>query len=116
MNLVDTLIVNIIYIMFPLLCYLFYVSHNKDFRKKSNELFLEIALFTSIYLCLKMGNKELLLINVPLLICFLYKRNLCSLILSVFISGYYILVFNYEPILVITEYLFYYMRETKNKA
>jgi len=108
MNLIDTIIVNIIYIMFPLLCYLFYVSHNKSFSKKSNELFLEIALFTSTYLCVKMGNKELLLINIPLLICFLYKRNICALILSSFISGYYIIVLNYNPILVITEYIFYY--------
>jgi len=108
MNLIDIIIVNIIYIMFPLLCYLFYVSHNKSFSKKSNELFLEIALFTSTYLCVKMGNKELLLINIPLLICFLYKRNICSLILSSFISGYYIIVLNYNPILVITEYIFYY--------
>ena len=109
MNLIDTIIVNIIYIMFPLLCYLFYVSHNKSFSKKSNELFLEIALFTSTYLCIKMGNRELLLINIPLLICFLYKRNTCSFILSTFISGYYILVLNYNPILIITEYIFYYL-------
>ena len=108
MNLIDTVIVNIIYIMFPLLCYLFYVSHNKNFSKKSNELFLEIALFTSTYLCIKMGNRELLLINIPLLICFLYKRNTCSFILSTLISMYYIFVLKYNPILIITEYVFYY--------
>ena len=42
MSFIDTLIVNIIYITFPVLCYLFYVSHNENFSKKNNELFLPI--------------------------------------------------------------------------
>ncbi len=108
MSFIDTLIVNIIYITFPVLCYLFYVSHNENFSKKNNELFLEIALFSSVYLCMKMGNKSVLLINIPLIICFIKKRSICSIVLELLIVGYYTIVLKYNFILVITEYIFYY--------
>jgi len=108
MSFIDTLIVNIIYITFPVLCYLFYVSHNENFSKKNNELFLEIALFSSVYLCMKMGNKSVLLINIPLIICFIKKRNICGLVLELLIMGYYIVILKYNVVLVITEYIFYY--------
>lgn len=108
MSFIDTLIVNIIYITFPVLCYLFYVSHNENFSKKSNELFLEIALFSSVYLCMKMGNKSVLLINIPLIISFIKKRSICSVVLEILIIGYYIVILKYNFILVITEYIFYY--------
>jgi len=108
MSFIDTLIVNIIYITFPVLCYLFYVSHNENFSKKNNELFLEIALFSSVYLCMKMGNKSVLLINIPLIISFMKKRSICSIVLELLIVGYYIIVLKYNFILIITEYIFYY--------
>lgn len=107
MNIIDNVIVNIIYITFPLLCYLFYVSHNKVFSKKVNNLFLEFALFSSIYLCLKVGNNSLLLINIPLIISYLKKREICSLIITTIIMISLVLS-NYNIILVITEYAFYY--------
>ena len=108
MSFIDTLIVNIIYITFPVLCYLFYVSYNENFSRKSNELFLEIALFSSVYLCMKMGNKSVLLINIPLIISFIKKRNICSVVLEILIIGYYIVILKYNFVLVITEYIFYY--------
>lgn len=108
MSFIDTLIVNIIYITFPVLCYLFYVSYNENFSKKNNELFLEIALFSSVYLCMKMGHKSLLLINIPLIICFIKKRSICSIVLELLIISYYIIILKYNFVLVITEYVFYY--------
>ena len=108
MNFIDSIIVNIIYIIFPLLCYLFYVSNNENFSKKNNEIFLEIALFSSIYLSMKVGNKSLLLINIPLIICFIKKRNICCIILEIVIICYYIILLKYNFVLVITEYVFYY--------
>ena len=108
MSFIDTLIVNIIYITFPVLCYLFYVCHNEDFSKKNNELFLEIALFSSVYLCMKMGNKSLLIINITLIICFIKKRSTCGIILELLIMCYYIVILRYNFILVLTEYIFYY--------
>jgi len=108
MSFIDTIIVNIIYITFPVLCYLFYVSHNENFSKKNNELFLEIALFSSVYLCMKMGNKSVLLINIPLIISFIKKRSVCSIVLELLIMTYYIVILEYNLVLVIAEYIFYY--------
>ena len=107
MDLIDSIIVNVIYIAFPLLCYLFYISKNESFSKKNNELFLELALFSSIYLCLKLGNNVILLVNIPLIISYIKKRNICSIIFSIIIVISLVLS-KYNLILTIIEYIFYY--------
>ncbi len=109
MSILDNVIVNIIYITFPLLCYLFYIAYNKDFSKKSNELFLEISLFTSIYLCLKLGTNSYLLVSIPVLICFLCKRKFCSFLFPILIIIYSIIIFNYNPILLFVENILSYI-------
>ena len=108
MNVANNIIVSIIYIIFPVLCYLFYVSYNEMFSKKTNNLFLEIALFTSTYLCIKVGNGTLMLFNIPLLISYLKNRKICSLIISCIIIYHYILL-KYNPIFIISCYLLIYI-------
>ena len=107
MDLIDNIIINVIYISFPLLCYLFYISHNESFSKKTNELFLELALFSSVYLCLKLGNNVILLVNIPLIISYIKKRSFCSIIFSIIIVVSLILS-NYNIVITIIEYIFYY--------
>lgn len=109
MNIVDTLIVNIIYIIFPLLCYLFYVSYNETFSKKDNSIFLEIALFTSTYLCIKFGSIYIMLFNIPLLISYRKNRKILSLVLSNIIIYYMIIVNKMNVIYILIEYSFYYI-------
>ncbi|MBQ7140123.1 MAG: HAMP domain-containing histidine kinase [Bacilli bacterium] len=108
MNIANNIIVSIIYIIFPILCYLFYVSYNEMFSKKTNNLFLEIALFTSTYLCIKVGNGTLMLFNIPLLISYLKNRKTCSLIISGIIIYHYILL-EYNPIFITLSYLLIYI-------
>lgn len=122
MNILDNVIVNVIYITFPLLCYLFYIAHNKDFSKKNNELFFEIAIFTSIYLCLKLGTSSYLLVSIPLLICFLKKRKVCSILFPIMIISYSNSFFEYNILLIIIEnilcyclFLLYYNNKLNNK-
>lgn len=109
MNIINTLVVNIIYIIFPLLCYLFYVSFNESFSKKNNLLFLEIALFTSVYLCIEFGNPYVMLFNIPLLLSYRKKRNYCSVVLSMIIAYYCIVNLHFSFVYVILEYALYYI-------
>ena len=109
MSIFNSLILNVIYIVFPLLCYLFYVSYKESFSKKCNHIFLEIALFTSVYLCVKFGNTYIILFNIPLLLSYLKERKSCSAILSFLISYYSITKLNFNLGYVILEYSTYYI-------
>lgn len=109
MNIVDALILNIIYIVFPLLCYLFYISYNETFSKKDNSIFLELALFTSIYLCIKFGNEYIILFNIPLIIAYKKQKNIFGLLLSLVISYYMAIFYSYNPIYILIEYILYFI-------
>ncbi len=109
MDIINTLIVNIIYIIFPILCYLFYVSYNEAFSKKNNYLFLEIALFTSVYLCIEFGHPYIMLFNIPLFLAYKKERGYCGIILSIIISYYCIHTLGFNPTYVILEYVLFYV-------
>lgn len=109
MDIFNTLIVNIIYIIFPILCYLFYVSYNEAFSKKNNYLFLEIALFTSVYLCIEFGHPYVMLFNIPLLLAYRKERGYCGIILSLIISYYCIDVLKFNSTYIILEYILFYV-------
>ena len=107
MNIIDSLIVNIIYIIFPMLCYLFYVSYNESFSKKDESIFFEVALFTSTYLCIKFSNDYIMLFNIPLIIACNKDKKILSFILSTVIVYYMVMVNNYNLIYLVLEYLIY---------
>lgn len=109
MDMFNSLVVNMIYIIFPLLCYLFYVSYNESFSKKNNNLFFEIALFTSVYLCIEFSNPYIMLFNIPLLISYRKQRNYCSIFLSTIIVYYHINSLHFNIIYIIVEYLIFYV-------
>ena len=80
MLLIDSLLLNIILIIFPLLLYLFYMIYNINIDRKKNEYLLDISLFTSLYLILNLGGFQnqypLILFNAPLIIAYANKRKI----------------------------------------
>ena len=56
MILVEELFFNLTLVMFPILIYFVYKCYNQIFINKYNFLMLEIALFTSVYMCFKYGE------------------------------------------------------------
>lgn len=113
MYFIDILLLNVILIIFPLLLYLFYIIYNTNNNRNKNECLLDIALFTSLYLILKLGGFDnqnpLVIFNAPLIIAYANKRKTSSFVLSILIVTYYITFLNSNILLTIIEYVIYYV-------
>lgn len=114
MNLFDISILNFILLMFPMLIYFVYQAYSKALNKEKNELYLDLALISSFYLVIKYGmnTKSLLpflLMNIPLIVSYLKKRNLSSIFLSGMIIFYCYNKLDFNLIMLIVEYILYYI-------
>ncbi len=95
MNNFDSFVLSSIFIAFPLLLYLLYVAHNRNIEKQENDLFLGLALFSEMYLLIRLGHdflqtRNILLINIPIIIAYIKTRKIEAVILSVIAVFYYI--------------------------
>lgn len=93
MNLFETIIMNIIFCLFPLLLYLFYLIFQRNVERRENDLMLDVAILSSLYLLARFVSKETLpfaivIVNVPLIISYLKRRRITSIIISVVIVIY----------------------------
>ena len=112
MNIFEILVLNCVFILFPLIIYLFYIAYSKNIGHKENNLFLDFALITSFYLCLKYGTynllfEQLFVLNVVLIVSFIKRRICTSLLITSFIIYYYNDTFNINIFLISLEYLYY---------
>lgn len=100
--------------MFPLIVYLLFFCYSKSDGNDSNYMFLDVALYTSLYLSMKygvyyVGDIPLTFFNIPLLVAYLKKRKMSALFMSVVIVIYYVMILKYHIILVLLEYVLYYL-------
>lgn len=114
MNWFETMILHVIYILFPLLVYLFYLTYSKNANKKINNLFLDLTLLSSAYLCLKYTNNyffktTILIVNIPIIISYTRKRGITALIISALVIVYYMNMFGGYLYMFIIEYLIYFV-------
>ena len=93
---ITSVFLNLIYILMPILCYFLYLVSTKTTYKKENQLFLDLALLSSFFLCYRFETLPIefsFLINIPLLIAMYKKRVISSVILSLltatFLAGIY---------------------------
>lgn len=108
----ENIILNLILIVFPLLVYLVLVCYQDEATKQRKKLLLNIALFTSLYLCLKFGitennNKILLFCNIPIVIAYMKKETYSGIILSLINILYCYLVYDTLYIIAIIKYASY---------
>jgi len=113
MNGFDSVILGSIFIIFPPIFYLFYLAHTKNVEKKENDLFLGLALFSSMYLLIKfgdvfLGEKTFLLINIPIILAYIKTRKIEAVILSV-IAAFYYIGYNQNVFILIIEYAIYFI-------
>lgn len=120
MKIYDKLLLDVCLIIMPFLIYLIYNAYNKIINKEENKLIFNLIIISDIYLILKYGktiyeNIPLFTINIPLLIS--YKRNNKKLIitLSVICILYYYSFYNSHLLMIISEYLIYYLIYKKMK-
>lgn len=84
---VEDIILSIILIVFPLLVYLVLVCYKEEISKSYDNLLLNIALVTSLYLCLRFSitldsTEMLLFCNIPIVIAYMKKQTSPAIILS----------------------------------
>ena len=100
MNFFEILVLDIIFIVFPLLIYLFFEAHRQNSDKKESNLFFELSILSSIYLTIKFSDNlvknSFILLNVPLIISYLKPTNeksrLSVLFTRLLISAFFIRV------------------------
>lgn len=110
----DSLIIYLIFLLFPILLYLIFLTYTKITNKKESELLFDLCLLSSVYLIIKYyiyfpDKMFLLLVNIPLVIGIIRKRYLLSFILSIFIAFYYYKLFDFNIYFVFSEYFFYFL-------
>ena len=91
--------------------YLIYAAYTDTFNKKENNLLLEFALLTSLYLTIRYGsidnNIPILIINVPLIISYIKKRPIGIFLISIYLIYYYVHCFEYSLVVLLVEYILY---------
>lgn len=113
MDLFETIMINVIFITFPLVFCLLYQSYNQTLNKEKNDLFLDFALISSFYLILRFGLKmssqaPILLFHIPLVLAYLKNREADITLLSISIIFYYNYYIKIPFLFLILEYILYY--------
>lgn len=114
MDLFETIMLDVIFIIFPLIFCLLYQSYNQTLNKEKNDLFFDLALFSSFYLLLRFGLKiytqdPILLFNIPLIIAYVKNRKSDVILLSICISLYYKNYIDVPIWFTFLEYFLYYL-------
>lgn len=120
MNLFEVIILNVLLIVFPILCYIVYLFFSKTFNQRRNELVLDVALISSVYLSLKYGymfykSIPLILFDIPFIIACLKKRYFSVITILILILYYYTNEFNMNVLILIFSYLIYILNFIKWK-
>lgn len=113
MNIFETIIVDVIFAITPLSFYLFYLIFQRNTEQKENNLFLDIALLSSLYCLLRfspndMMNSKVILLNIPLLLAFMKRRTMIIFLISIVISFFSGEYFTMPWFYFLVEYLCYF--------
>jgi len=114
MQLINALLVNTIILLFPIVVSMFYFAHNNNLDKERNDTFLDFSLLSSVYLfythCkIENAMNLIIMINIPLIIAFIKKRNFVSIIISLLIIFMYKYNSNIPILIILIEYTIYYL-------
>ncbi len=114
MKFFDDLVLNMMCLLFPISIYIIFIAYFRNNDKRSKDIFLYIALYSSIYLLSKYGSNDILLYpmilgNIPLLIAYLKKKNKLAVTLSIILIYYYHFKINVDLVNLILEYTLYFI-------
>ena len=95
MSIFESLVINLIFLLFPFLIYAIYISYSNN--TKDQKLVFDLVIFSAMFLLIRYTNEEnsiasLIFINFPLLIAIMKKRSLLVVILSSITIYYYYLI------------------------
>ena len=112
MNIFSSIIITIVLISYPLIIYLFYAARNKSYNLEMRSIWLDIALFSSLYLIFKYDSflhNTMMVINVPLIIAYSLKKRKTALLMGVLIIIYTKNNYDFNLIFLLFEYFVYYL-------
>ena len=116
MQIINEMILDIICILFPLSIYIIFLAYFKNTDEKKQAIFLEVALYSSIYLLTRFSSGKVLiypmiLLNIPLIISYLKSSNRVSIIISIVLILYYYFDndVNISIYYLMLEYLLYFL-------
>lgn len=116
MQIITEMILDIICILFPLSVYIIFLAYYKNRDDEKKDIFLEIALYSSIYLLIRFSSAKVLiypmiLLNIPLIISYLKSSNRVSITISIILIIYYYFDkdVNLSLYYLIIEYLLYFL-------
>ena len=84
----DIIVINLLFLILPIICYLIYIVYENIIGKKGNILFLDFAIISSLYLIVKYSNYfeyGLSSLKILLFLSLLINRKFISVILSLYI-------------------------------
>lgn len=81
----NVVLLNLICMLFSIICYFLYLIYNKTVCKKEKEIFLDLTLFSSYYLIIKFCDLSFMtsfFINIPIFLALIKKRYITGALLS----------------------------------
>ena len=104
-------IFNIAIILLPITFYLLMIAYSNNYKKKYDNFFLAFVLLVEVllFVIFRDFSKSLILINIPLLIAYLKRLELTSILLSFIIGFYYIFLLNFNIYFIFFEYVLYFV-------
>lgn len=113
MSIFGGIIINTLYILFPLTIYLIYTAYVRNLDLEEKSIILELALYSSLYMLIRYGAMfktiyPALLFNIPLLISYIKRKKVTSLIISVVLVFYNFHYLHLPVFILIIEYLLYF--------
>lgn len=119
MNYIDDVVINIIFLLFPILVYLFYIAYNKNINIEENNLLLGFSLFFSMYLtlCFNFFNYpriNIYMANIIIIIAYIWNKPKEALLLSIIYIFIVSTKYNLNTYICIIEYIIYFYLYCKN--
>lgn len=103
----DIVLLNMIFILIPIFCYVIYTVYENIFGNKGNDLFFGFAIISSIYLITKYSinfNYLTSIIKVLFLICIIENKRNLFIFVGVYLSIYYGVINDYSMLLFFIEF------------
>ncbi|MFA5407223.1 MAG: HAMP domain-containing sensor histidine kinase [Bacilli bacterium] len=112
MDILEVLLLNFVFILFPLFTYFLFATAERNLNKKTRDILFDMALYSSLYLVLRCETTyveiKLMFITLPLLIAYLRSKKTTTLIFSISIALYCATYFNVNMIYIVLELVTYF--------
>ena len=114
MNLFEGLVLNFIFIIFPMLLYLFYLVQVSNTKQKDHDLFLDFAFISSLYLCIRYGMRlfpipTMFFITIPLFLAYQKHHTICAITYSFILLSIQVSYYQRSVYIFIGTYLLYFL-------